>query len=130
MSKWLLPALEAKQASTAPPDTSTKADNRLAIVGDTPFCQVLSMSRAAATPPATEACAPHEPIIEDPPAEPDEEGFCHTWTGRVVSLIEWRTMSRWDRHGPEGRLFCGICRRWTRRDDICRNQDCWKEGTR
>lgn len=35
-----------------------------------------------------------------------------TWTGRIVSLDEWRKLSEWDRHGPDGRLFCGICRAW------------------
>ena len=35
-----------------------------------------------------------------------------TWTGRVVSLEEWRGLSEWERHGPGGRLFCGICRVW------------------
>lgn len=35
-----------------------------------------------------------------------------TWTGRIVSLDEWRALSRWDRFGPEGRLFCGACQAW------------------
>lgn len=35
-----------------------------------------------------------------------------TWTGRVVSLNEWRALSRWDRFGPEGRMFCGACQEW------------------
>ena len=35
-----------------------------------------------------------------------------TWTGRVVSLDAWRRLSAWERHGPDGRLFCGICRAW------------------
>ena len=35
-----------------------------------------------------------------------------TWTGRVVSLEEWRGLSAWDKRGPDGRLFCGICRVW------------------
>lgn len=43
-------------------------------------------------------------------AEPDAGGI--TWTGRVVSLDEWRSLSEWDRHGPNGRLWCGLCREW------------------
>lgn len=35
-----------------------------------------------------------------------------TWTGRVVSLDEWRRLTEWDKAGPNGRLFCGICRAW------------------
>jgi len=30
----------------------------------------------------------------------------------VVSLEEWRGLSAWDKRGPDGRLFCGICRVW------------------
>ena len=35
-----------------------------------------------------------------------------TWTGRVVSLDEWSKLSAWERHGQDGRLFCGACREW------------------
>ncbi|GHE02343.1 hypothetical protein GCM10008024_21420 [Allgaiera indica] len=35
-----------------------------------------------------------------------------TWTGRVVSLDEWRRLSEWERSGPDGRMFCGACRVW------------------
>ena len=35
-----------------------------------------------------------------------------TWTGRIVSLDEWRRLSAWDRHGQDGRLWCGICQEW------------------
>lgn len=37
-----------------------------------------------------------------------------TWTGRVVSLDEWRRMSDWDQRGPSGRMFCGACLRWVK----------------
>lgn len=40
------------------------------------------------------------------------EGSPRTWTGRIVSLEEWRRLSAWERHGPDGRLFCGLCRAW------------------
>ena len=35
-----------------------------------------------------------------------------TWTGRVVSLADWRNLSEWDRHGPNGRIWCGLCQGW------------------
>lgn len=35
-----------------------------------------------------------------------------TWTGRVVSISEWRKLSEWDRHGPNGRLWNGLTRSW------------------
>lgn len=39
-------------------------------------------------------------------------GLPRTWTGRIVSLDEWRRLSEWDRHGPAGRMFCGACQVW------------------
>ncbi len=35
-----------------------------------------------------------------------------TWTGRIVSLAEWREMSNWERHGSTGKMYCGVCREW------------------
>lgn len=49
-----------------------------------------------------------------------------TWTGRIVSLDEWRRLTIWDRHGPDGRVFCGICREWVEREGDCASPGCWK----
>jgi hypothetical protein len=35
-----------------------------------------------------------------------------TWSGRVVSLADWRNLGEWDRHGPDGRHWNGITRQW------------------
>ena len=35
-----------------------------------------------------------------------------TWTGKIVSLDEWRRLSAWDRHGPDGRVWNGKTRAW------------------
>lgn len=39
-------------------------------------------------------------------------GDPRTWTGRVVSLADWRRLSEWERHGPNGRWFYGDTRQW------------------
>ncbi|WP_156929534.1 hypothetical protein [Paracoccus sp. J55] len=39
-------------------------------------------------------------------------GYPRIWTGRPVSVAEWRNMSEWERHGPKGLMLCGICRTW------------------
>lgn len=57
---------------------------------------------------------------------PDEYGRCHTWTGHVVRLDEWRQLSAWGRHGPAERLFCGICQAWVSREAKCVLAGCWK----
>lgn len=35
-----------------------------------------------------------------------------TWTGRIVSLDEWRRLSEWEKHGPRGRVWNGITKQW------------------
>ena len=35
-----------------------------------------------------------------------------TWTGKVVSLEAWRDLTEWEKHGPDGRHWNGINRKW------------------
>lgn len=35
-----------------------------------------------------------------------------TWTGRIVSQEEWRRLTEWEKHGPNGRHWNGITRQW------------------
>ena len=35
-----------------------------------------------------------------------------TWTGRIVSLADWRNMTDWEKHGPNGRHWNGITKCW------------------
>jgi len=39
-------------------------------------------------------------------------GYPLTWTGRVVSLDEWRRLTAWERHGPDGRMWNGLSGQW------------------
>jgi hypothetical protein len=63
----------------------------------------------------------------DPPAPVSADGYCRTWSGRIVRLDEWRRLSEWDRHGPDGRMFCGICREWTEPKSACARVACWRQ---
>ncbi|WP_108838614.1 hypothetical protein [Tateyamaria sp. Alg231-49] len=50
-----------------------------------------------------------------PSTEPDGVfvgGRALTWTGRVVSLADWRNLTGWEKHGPDGRHWNGITRQW------------------
>ena len=38
--------------------------------------------------------------------------MARTWTGRVVSLADWRNLTDWERHGPKGRHWNGLTREW------------------
>lgn len=55
-------------------------------------------------------------------------GEPRTWSGRIVSLEEWRRLSDWERHGSTGKLFCGICRAWVAENGECPFPGCWKGG--
>lgn len=35
-----------------------------------------------------------------------------TYTGRVVSLNAWRSLTEWEKHGPRGRMWCGRSQLW------------------
>lgn len=58
-----------------------------------------------------------------PDARPRARGFPYgtacdlgenprTWTGRIVSMAEWKRLTDWERDGPNGRHWCGICQGW------------------
>lgn len=79
---------------------------------------------SVATPPAQnpETDTPEAaPLVANVASVAAPETFLHsrsvaghplTWTGRVVSLDAWRQLSEWERHGPNGRHWCGITRNW------------------
>jgi len=65
----------------------------------------------------SEASAPETP----PSATPHPMALTHgksvggrplTYTGRVVSLGAWRSLSNWERHGPRGRIWDGVAKQW------------------
>lgn len=35
-----------------------------------------------------------------------------TWAGRIVLLSDWRRLSDWEKHGPDGRHWNGITKQW------------------
>ena len=39
-------------------------------------------------------------------------GRPRTWTGKLVSLAEWREASEWDRDGPRGKVWNGLLGKW------------------
>lgn len=78
--------------------------------------------------------APSAPAQSRQIADALPHGICaltgepRTWTGRIVSLGAWRKLSDWERHGPAGRLHCGICKAWVQPGGACPRPGCWKGG--
>lgn len=103
-----------REIETCPPATiATSA---------TPRPSVAIVAEVAA-PPATSAAtvqyaAPRAASVATPNASivstqyETAGGRVTTWTGRVVSLDEWRRLTAWQRYGPNGRRWCGISQLW------------------
>lgn len=102
------PATPATQATVASPVS------RLSQVSRHPAPQII-------TPRIAEVAIIARPRAQSAETTPSPETFPHglsftgqpkTWTGRIVSLEDWRNLNEWERHGPNGRLWNGLARQW------------------
>lgn len=100
MNRWLALAKEPNEKVRLFPDIPTEPDRR-------GLCPVFAGCRERKL--EVEKLRP-----ADPPRAFSITGRPLTWTGRVVSLDEWRKLPEWDRHGPDGSFFCGICGVWVK----------------
>ncbi len=71
------------------------------------------------TPHVADVAARQGRKAENPPSPDDVSpygqtsgGRQRTWTGKVVSLDDWRTLSEWERHGSTGKVWNGMTRAW------------------
>lgn len=91
------------------------APDKLEAGGASPVSKVLQNATAETTTPDVanieSVATPGAPQINSQYKE-TVGGRLTTWTGRVVSLDEWRGLTAWQRHGPEGRYWCGISLEW------------------
>lgn len=78
----------------------------------------VSLSEGGGADPAPRTTTPPAPM-SDP--KPSAKTFRHgvsvsgkpkTWTGCVVSLDDWQRLTEWEKHGSNGRLWCGITKQW------------------
>jgi hypothetical protein len=87
-----------------------------------PMCPVSQMSRVSQAPyPENNCVASNVAPVATPSANTDPDMFRHgasftgrplTWTGRIVSRLEWAGLSDWEKHGPNGRHWCGLTDEW------------------
>lgn len=139
MSRWLSLARHPEEIRKPLPDTSTKPDRREVEDAGRDFCPVVSGCRVDSsgkfgadgsdviTVPSS-APKVNGPVKPARPDAPDSGGYHRTWTGGVVNLAEWRNLSEWDRHGPDQRMHCGICKLWVTPEAPCLERGCWKGG--
>jgi len=114
------------------------AHAKLAEIGGTPAAaSATTATRRAGTPPrvadVASVATPRHSESPSGPGEPDDAdmfrhgrsvtGLPRSWTGRIVSLDAWRQLSRWERHGPDGRLWCGCCGQWLDRGTALAHAD-------
>ena len=119
MSRWLALASDTEEKFYNSPDNPTEPDKTSNGQTTGEFCRVLSGCQAE-----NETAS----IIHQMGADIDDcrHGFAinshpKTWTGQIVSLSDWRKLSDWDRHGPDGRHWNGATRRWEMPDQRTRS---------
>lgn len=131
---WFDARAKLAEIEGAPPATPAT------IATNAPLARPVSQLSQVSQPPGTGKPAPRVAEVASvatpprpkpdhaPPArtdDPDAATFRHgqapngwpvTWTGRIVSLADWRDLTEWDRHGPDGRHWSGITRQWEHPD--------------
>lgn len=114
MSRWLALARGGADEMQTPPDSMTKPDKSTPIQPEGAFCQVLSYCQVEVE---------HQARPQAPPSKGGDyrhgqavNGNPKTWTGKVVSLADWRGLSEWEKHGPDGRVWCGKAWQWVQQD--------------
>ena len=109
------PATSATLATKAP---ALRAVSRLSQVSQPfyfkkPACRVAEVAGVAPSLPEAASSALHGREAETRfPHAYSALGGPVTWTGRVVSLADWRNLTEWEKHGPDGRYWNGITKQW------------------
>lgn len=116
MTRWLQAARQPTEgdmqaAFAAGPDGDNASQEKVLSV-------VSVLSEGESPGPAPQQAKPPKPA-KVPNAEAFPYGTAcnmgdapRTWTGRIVSLDEWRRLTEWEKHGPKGRHWNGITKRW------------------
>lgn len=104
--------IQNQQATPANPaklaKQDTKIDPRLAdlAVLAAPISQI-AKNEDERNPPISEP-----PRLDESPDKTDVGGRPVTWTGKIVSLDDWRNLTEWEKHGPDGRVWNGKTQQW------------------
>ena len=113
MTRWL-------DAAQRPPATTDKTDLTDLTKGNAPtplLKEVLSEKSVLSVKGISITAPPSAPASLRTDGNPFRHGRSVTgspltWTGRIVSLTEWRRLSEWERDGSTGKLWNGITQQW------------------
>jgi len=97
-------ALAKMGGDDAPPARYNPPKPHVAAVAGIAEIAGCTVQKPEKTPSAVRPASPHGASIGGRPL---------TYTGRVVSLDAWRSLSGWEKHGPRGRLWDGRSKQWT-----------------
>lgn len=124
MSRWLALAREAQKKTeplTGKPAKTGRKEPVASRMGllpvpaglpvgvsklDTPLVEhpiTADQGQKSVNPPDTDADSPYVRSVGGSP---------RTWTGKVVSLADWRNLSEWERHGSTGKVWNGNTQQW------------------
>jgi len=103
------PATSATSATQATQNTS-----HVAKVADVaaPLGQIRKNEEGRQPVPNPSAVLQFEPASQSAPPGQTAGGRVLTWTGKVVSLDDWRNLSEWERHGSTGKIWNGQTQQW------------------
>lgn len=114
MSRWLQIAAGADFTPNTATDTHQEPSKSQPKGECTPFMMVYDGCRGEELEKAQASG-----VVEPLPPEVEEmrhgiaiNGYPKTWTGKIVSLDAWRNLSKWERHGPDGRHWSGLTKKW------------------
>jgi hypothetical protein len=129
VSRWL--ALVEAPAEEPPDafDASTKGDETQPRGEKDDFCLLMSNRRRQAenknggskgyesgsikvSPIGSEQLRPTRPVDGPHRHGTTFDGTPKTWTGKIISLDQWRRLSEWEKHGPNGKHWNGETQSW------------------
>ena len=119
MTRWLQAARQSTEGQTQP---AYLTDAQKTPEGVLSVLSVLSQGEHTPARTAEITATPLQPKLK-PAKGQTPETFPYgtacdmgdtprTWTGRVVSLDEWRRLTEWEEDGPNGRHWNGITKQW------------------
>ena len=86
-------------------DIPTNSMTQTPPVSESSVTEIQSFAAKLASVGTTSAAKPE-------PEDRTAGGRVQTWTGRVVSLADWRNLTKWERHGPNGRYWNCLTTEW------------------